>query len=115
MLYILTMHINIAIDALEVIDNTLTEGYVPARHLVEQTGYGPAMLPCVLSELSRAGVLTSKTGPRGGYKRARTLSARELAQIFSTRFGWPDKPADELTKADRIQRTLLGILAKIKV
>ncbi len=115
MLYVLTMDINVAVDVLEVIDNTLTDGYVPGRHIVEQTGYSYSTAALALGRLTHAGVLTSKTGPRGGYKRAKTLSAKELAGIFSTRMGWPDKPDDELTKADRIQRTLVAILAKIKV
>lgn len=115
MLYILTLDINVAINVLEVIDNTLTESYVPTGHIVEQTGYSYSVAARSLGAMAHADVLTSKTGPRGGYKRAKTPTAKELAMIFSTRMGWPDKPRDELTKADRIQRTLVSILAKMKV
>lgn len=115
MLYILGTQISTACDILEIIDNTLADGYVPGGHIRTILGQNTSTVESVFLALVNGRVLTSRTGPSGGYKRLRSLNARELCEIFGVRFEPPDKPEEERTRADRVQMALLDTLSGINV
>lgn len=82
------------VKALAAIDSTETRnGFVPAFHLAEQIGVPTSSLWDLLRKMARLGILESRNGPLGGYRRLRKASVEELCSIVSDRYNVFDPTA----------------------
>jgi Rrf2 family protein len=78
----------------------LPEGVaLPAARLAEFHGVPPAYLAKHLQALSRAGIVTSVAGPKGGYRLARPASAISVWDVVAAVEG--DEPAFVCTEIRR--------------
>lgn len=57
-------------------------GSVSAEHLAEEQGLPPRFLGAILSDLRRAGLVTSQRGSEGGFKLARPASQISIADAL---------------------------------
>lgn len=75
------------VKALDVIDNLDTDtGRVLAATIAEQTGITLSTLAVLLGKLTLREIIGGRTGTRGGYKRLRETSLRELCELVSHRY-----------------------------
>ena len=73
--------------ALDVIDNLETDtGRVSGAAIAEQTGIALGTLGVLLGGLSLREIIVGRTGRRGGYRRLRETTLRELCEIISHRY-----------------------------
>jgi hypothetical protein len=80
--------------ALEVIDNTETDtGYVLFEYICARTGTPPTSLRPLLIAMGQLGIIESRTGVYGGYRRLRKATLQELCGIVCKRYDVPNPTA----------------------
>lgn len=112
--YILPRMVRIACDVLEILDKAEADIRVTAAYLAVESGYNYYEIAPILSVLRNAGVVTGKTGCKGGYERTKHLTVLELARQFSVRFQAAAGPPVPLTKSGKVQMAILNVLDKIE-